>query len=115
MENSTKSPESTINEAVSINPGAVTKHVNEIVRASVEETLNGLLDAEADELCGAQKYERSPERTDGRAGHYSRKFDTQAGQVTLKVPKLRKGTFETQIIERYKRRETSVEEALVET
>ncbi len=29
-----------------------------VVRSGVEETLNGLLDAEADEICGAQRYER---------------------------------------------------------
>ena len=89
-------------------------HVDEVVRSSVEETLNGLLDAEADQICGAQRYERSPERVDGRAGHYERKLETKAGQVTLRVPKLRRLPFETAIIERYKRREASVEEALVE-
>jgi transposase-like protein len=89
-------------------------HVNEVVRSSVEETLNGLLDAEADWLCRAQRYERSPERVDTRAGHYERKLETQAGEVTLRVPKLRRVPFETAIIERYRRRESSVEEALVE-
>jgi transposase-like protein len=44
-------------------------HVDEVVRSSVEETLNGLLDAEADQICQAQRYERSAERVDGRAGH----------------------------------------------
>ena len=39
---------------------------------------------------------------------------TKAGEVALKVPKLRTLPFETQIIERYRRRESSVEEALVE-
>ena len=43
-------------------------HVHEVVRSSVEETLNALLDAEADEICGAQRYERSPDRVDTRAG-----------------------------------------------
>jgi transposase-like protein len=84
------------------------------VRESVEETLNGLLDAEAAGLCGAGRYERSVERLDTRAGHYERKLHTKAGEVTLKVPKLRSLPFETQIIERYKRRESSVEEALME-
>ena len=79
-------------------------HVDEVVRSSVEETLNGLLDAEADHICRAQRYERSPERTDSRAGHYERKLETKAGQVTLRVPKLRRLPFETAIIERYKRR-----------
>ena len=51
---------------------------------------------------------------DYRAGSYDRKLHTKAGEVQLKVPKLRKATFETAIIERYKRRESSVEEALME-
>jgi transposase-like protein len=114
MNNSTIETSDSISEAFKIDQVAVKSHVSELVRASVEETLNGLLDAEADQLCGAQRYERSADRSDGRAGHYTRKLQTQAGEVELKVPKLRKGTFETQIIERYKRRETSVEEALVE-
>jgi transposase-like protein len=80
----------------------------------VEETLNGLLDAEADRLCGAGRYERSPDRVDTRAGSYTRGLQTSAGEVDLKVPKLRTIPFETQIIERYKRRESSVEEALIE-
>ena len=89
-------------------------HVDEVVRRSVEETLNGLLEAEADQLCGAQRYERSPDRVDTRAGSYERRLQTKAGQVTLKVPRLRSLPFETQIIERYRRRESSVEEALME-
>lgn len=89
-------------------------HVDEVVRRSVEETLNGLLEAEADQLCGAKRYERNPARVDTRAGSYDRRLQTKAGQVTLKVPRLRSLPFETQIIERYRRRESSVEEALME-
>lgn len=47
-------------------------------------------------------------------GNYTRKLHNKAGEVTLQVPRLRSLPFETQIIERYKRREASVEEALVE-
>ena len=50
----------------------------------------------------------------GKAGHYERKLETRVGNVKLPVPKLRRLPFETRIIERYKRREASVEEALVE-
>jgi transposase-like protein len=63
--------------------------VDAVVRSSVEETLNALLQAEADQICGASRYERSPERIDTRAGSYARKLETKAGVVTLKVPKLR--------------------------
>ena len=53
-------------------------------------------------------------RRDTRAGHYERGLQTKAGEVRLRVPKLRQQTFETAIIERYRRRESSVEEALIE-
>jgi transposase-like protein len=106
----------TKNEAkiVSIDEGRIREHLDGVVRGAVEETLNQLLDAEADVLCGAQRYERSAERVDTRAGHYERQLHTKAGEVKLKVPKLRSLPFETAIIERYKRRESSVEEALIE-
>jgi transposase-like protein len=89
-------------------------HVDGVVRETVEQTLNALLDAEADALCGAKRYERNPERLDTRAGHYERQLHTKAGEVKLQVPRLRSLPFETQIIERYRRRESSVEEALIE-
>ena len=89
-------------------------HLDEVVRTSVEETLNGMLDAEADQLCQARRYERTADRVDTRAGSYERKLVTKAGEVRLKVPRLRSLPFETQIIERYRRRESSVEEALME-
>jgi transposase-like protein len=99
---------------IQIDEAAVKDHLGELVRGSVEETLNGLLDAEADRLCGARRYERSESRTDTRAGSYPRKLQTKAGEVTLRVPKLRETLFQTAIIERYRRRESSVEEALIE-
>ena len=90
------------------------KHLEKIVKGSVEETLNALLDAEADQLCCARRYEHTAARQDKRAGFYTRKLETKAGEVELKVPKLRTLPFETAIIERYRRRESSVEEALIE-
>lgn len=99
---------------VQIDEGRIQAHLDEVVRSTVEETLNGLLDAEADQLCGARKYERTEGRKDTRAGSYDRRLETRAGQVRLTVPKLRSLPFETAIIERYRRREASVEEALIE-
>ncbi|HVU89654.1 MAG TPA: transposase [Pirellulales bacterium] len=90
---------------IRIEEGKIRSHVDQVVRESVEQTLNGLLQAEADELCGAKRYARSPERLDTRAGHYDRKLHTKAGEVTLQVPRLRNLPFETEIIERYRRRE----------
>ena len=74
---------------VQIDEGRIQAHLDEVVRATVEETLNGLLDAEADRLCGARKYERTEGRKDTRAGSYDRQLQTKAGEVTLTVPKLR--------------------------
>ncbi len=103
-----------VRELIRVNEGQLRGHLKELVRQSVEETLNALLEAEADAQCGAKRYERTPERLDTRAGHYQRKLLTSSGEVTLSVPRLRKLPFETQIIERYRRRESSVEEALIE-
>jgi len=99
---------------VTVNEGELKAHLDQIVTGAVEETLNQLLDAEADALCQARRYERTAARQDTRAGHYTRTLHTKAGAVTLQVPKLRQLTFETAIIDRYRRREASVEEALIE-
>ena len=101
-------------EIVQLNEQVIRTELKELVRQSVEEVLNGLLDAEADRLTNASKYERTEARLDTRAGHYPRKLLTSAGEVDLEIPKLRTLTFETAIIQRYQRRETSIEEALVE-
>src|SRR5499427_1396730 len=108
-------PEATkLSQVIQIDEGKIQEHLGEVVRSTVEETLNAMLDAEADRLCRAERYERTEARKDTRAGSYQRRLQTKAGEVTLKVPKLRTLPFETAIIERYRRRESSVEEALVE-
>jgi len=99
---------------IQINEEQVKEHLGEIVRGTVQETLNALLDEEASRLCNARRYERTEGRKDTRAGHYTRILQTKAGEVDIKMPKLRSLPFETAIIERYRRRESSVEEALVE-
>lgn len=101
-------------QVIRIDEARIKDHLGEMVRGTVEEALNALLDAEADRLCGAARYERCDGRQDTRAGSYERSLQTKAGDVKLKVPKLRRQTFETAIIERYRRRESSVEEALIE-
>jgi putative transposase len=111
MSDDTPSP---LNNVITIDDERIKSHLDRVVRGTVEETLNALLDAEADRLCNAQRYERSEARRDTRAGHYERGLQTKAGEVRLRVPKLRQQTFETAIIERYRRRESSVEEALIE-
>ena len=101
-------------KVIQINHKELKDHLSSIVTDTVEEVLNKVLDSEADEMVGAGRYERSADRQDYRSGSYTRKLQTKAGEVTLKVPKLREQRFQTAIIERYRRRESSVEEALVE-
>ena len=99
---------------IQLNEAAIKGELKDLVKNSVEETLNALLNHEADELVNAERYERSGERQGYRSGHYDRNFTTTSGDVTLHVPKLKGIQFETAIIERYRRRETSIEEALIE-
>ena len=93
---------------VQLNEEVIKGQLKELVRGSVEETLNELLEAEAEKLTQAARYERNEQRQGYRSGHYSRNLTTTSGDVALKVPKLKGISFETAIIERYRRRESSV-------
>ena len=99
---------------VQLNEEVIKGQIKELVRGSVEETLNELLEKEAESLTQAARYERSEARQGYRSGHYDRSLTTTSGDVTLHMPRLKGVSFETAIIERYRRRESSVEEALIE-
>ena len=66
-------------QVIQIDEARIRAHLGEMVRGTVEEALNAMLDAEADRLCGAARYERTDARLDTRAGHYERSLDTKAG------------------------------------
>src|SRR3984893_5444631 len=108
------SDEKPMGQVIQIDEARIRDHLGEMVRGTVEETLNAMLDAEADQLCGAGRYEGSEAGADNRPGRYQPTLQTSAGEANLKIPKLRRQTFETAIIERYRRRESSVEESLIE-
>ena len=99
---------------VQLNEEVIKGELKELVRSSVERTLNDLLEKEAQELTQAARYERTESRQGYRSGHYSRNLTTTSGDVKLQMPRLKNIPFETAIIERYRRRESSVEEALIE-
>ena len=99
---------------IQLNEGLIRHDLKDLVRSGVEETLNALLDKEANKLVNAQKYKRSSDCQGYCSGHYKRNIQTTAGEVELKVFKLKGVPFETAIIECYRRRESSVEEALIE-
>jgi transposase-like protein len=61
-------------QIIRIEQEQLTKHLDKVVKGTVEQTLNALLDAEADRLCQAGRYERTEGRRDTRAGHYKRKL-----------------------------------------
>src|ERR1700675_2196526 len=65
----------------------------DLLRSLVEQTVNQILSAQADGLCGAGWGERSAERTNQRNGYRERRWDTRAGTIDLKLPKLREGSF----------------------
>ena len=85
---------------VQFNEEVIKGQLKEQVRGSVEETLNELPEKEAETLTQAARYER--------------KLTTTSDDVTLHMPRLKGIPFETAIIERYCRRESSVEEALID-
>ena len=88
--------------------------LDRMVSQKVNEILNRMPDAEADEITGAARYERSGGRKAYRAGHYGRDLTVKAGKMTVRVPKLKGAVVEAAVIERYRRREESVEEALID-
>jgi transposase-like protein len=99
---------------IQFNERLIKDELKELVRNSVEETLNGLLDQEAAQLTGAARYERTEGRKGYRGGTYTRKLRTTSREVELKVPKLKGIPFEIAIIEHYRRQESSVEKAFME-
>ena len=101
-------------DMIQLNETVIKGELKNLVCNSVEETLNALINHEADELVSDEKYEWSGDRKGYRSGHYDRNFITTSGDVKLHVAKLKGVQFEIAIIERYRRRECSIEEALIE-
>ena len=75
-------------QIIQLNQDLIHTELKDLVKNSVEETLNSLLDAEADRLVNAERYARDEERTGYHAGHYDRTLTTAAGKVNLRMPKL---------------------------
>lgn len=99
---------------VTFGEAAMRGELKELVRRTVEDTPNALLEEEADDPIEADRYDQIVEREAYRAGHCERGLTAASGQVALKMPKLKGMRFATAIVERCRRRETSVEEAMIE-
>ena len=76
--------------------------LDRLVTEKMTQILNAMLDAEADEITGAARYERKEGRKAYRAGHYERTLTAKAGRLELRVPKLKGAVFESAVIERYR-------------
>lgn len=85
-----------------------------LVKTRVEQIVNAMLETEADEIANAGRYERKTGRKAFRAGRYERGLTAKVGKLELKVPKLKGAVFESAVIERYRCREQSVEESLID-
>ena len=88
MGNVTQKNEKSISGAIKIDEKEIGDHLNQLVRQSVEDTINSLLDAEADAICNATRYQHSPDRLDSRAGSYKRKLLTTDEQGLLAVSRM---------------------------
>ena len=88
--------------------------MREVVRSTVEEAVNGIPGAQADEMVNASRYERTDERQAHRSGHHARGLPARAGKVEVRVPKLRGARLATGAVGRHRCRGPGVEEALME-
>ena len=98
MGNVTQKNEKSISGAIKIDEKEIGDHLNQLVRQSVEDTINSLLDVEADAICNAASYQHSSDRLDSCAGSYKRKLLTTSCKVELTGPRLRRLPFETLLI-----------------
>ena len=80
----------------------------------LESVLNQVLEAQASETLGAERYERTDVREGYRNGYRPRQLYTRVGPVTLRVPQTRDGSFSTDIFKRYQRSEQALVLSLME-
>ena len=78
---------------IQIDQNLLETRLDRLITEKMTQILNAMLDAEADEITGAARYERSGGRKAYRAGHYERKLTAKAGRLELKVPKLKGALF----------------------
>ena len=101
-------------EIVQFDQAMFESELDRMVREKVERIVDAMLDAEADGIANAARYERSDGRKAYRAGHYERSLTAKAGRLGPRVPKSKGAVFESTVIERYRRREEGAEEALID-
>ena len=63
--------------------------IEDKIRGAIKEVLEGIMEAETEELLCAKPCERSDERADYRNGKRKRKLTTRVGEIELEVPRMR--------------------------
>ncbi len=86
----------------------------DFLRPLIREVLQQVMEAEMEEVVGAEKSERSSSRAGYGSGYYGRSLVTRIGKLELRVPQDRQGRFRTEIFERYQRSEKAFVAALTE-
>jgi putative transposase len=86
----------------------------DFLRPLIREVIQQVLEAEMEEVVGAERSERTPNRQGYRAGYYGRTLVTRVGKLELRVPQDRQGRFRTEVFERYQRSEKALVSALTE-
>lgn len=100
--------------ALKIDGSSIKKYLDEKLLQGLQDAFQEFLELEATLQVGAQKNEQSDTRKDYRNGYRERPLTTRVGEIVLKVPRLRELAFTSSIVERYQRRECSLDEALLE-
>src|SRR4051812_11078112 len=85
-----------------------------LIRGSVRMVLQELIETEAATVIGAARYERIPTRVTERNGARERQLSTQAGDVSLRIPKLRQGAFFPVILEPRRRIDQALHAVVME-
>ena len=87
---------------------------SDFLRAVAEAALQLLMEADVEGLIGAGRHERSMERLNYRNGYRDRTLDTRLGQLQLRVPKLRQGSYFPPFLEPRKASEKALVAAIQE-
>jgi putative transposase len=66
---------------------------SDLLREMIQYVAQRMMDMDVESLCAAAYAERNPERLNSRNGYRERLWETRAGSVDLKIPKLRKGSY----------------------
>jgi transposase-like protein len=80
----------------------------DFLREGVRVLGQALMELEVSQQIGAERYERTPERTNQRNGYRDRPWDTRVGTIQLKVPKVREGSFYPSLLDPRKRAERAL-------